>query len=219
MKLNLVKLPTTTRGIYGPNKDQLGANQRWAHPDLAEILARLVDARIDLRFSDIYRSAKSSQARRAEFAATGGAQLAKRPGESPHNYGLAVDLDVSAALADNHTNKKGLDLALQNYGLHCHRLDHDLGAECWHYNALGPNASQWTRSSSSESTSRAIEAKIASIYGEAWKLTPEEIRAALKLVGVKNVRELQAGWDLEVDGIAGPKTQRLLSYLTAETPF
>lgn len=216
LKLVLTKLPSTLRGIYGATKDKLGAHQLFAHPDLAAAISRLESDGLKLAYSDIFRSAESSRARRQEFEARGGAQLAARPSESPHNWGLAVDIDVSYALKTYRLDKGKLDALLVNYGLYCHRRDHQLSAESWHYNCLGPGAEQWLASASQTSTSRAIEAKVQALYGAQLKLTESEVSAGLKSLGYDGVRDLQADWGLEVDGVAGPKTQRLLAYLTAE---
>jgi hypothetical protein len=216
MKLILKQLPADLRGIYGPTKDRLGAHQRWAHPDLAQAIEAMEKAGVKLAYSDLFRSAESSLARRKEFEARGGPQLAKRPGESPHNWGLACDIDVGWALKTYRLDKKRLDELMASYGLYCHRRDHQAGAESWHYNALGPDAARWLGAASMTSTSRAIEAKIQSIYGPQMVLSPAEVTAALAALKYESVRAFQADWDLEVDGVAGVKTQRLLAFLTAE---
>lgn len=216
MKLILKQLPETLRGIYGPTKDRLGAHQRWAHPDLADAIERLEASGFKLAYSDLFRSAESSLARRKEFEARGGPQLAKRPGESPHNFGLACDIDVGWALKTYRLDKKRLDEIMASYGLYCHRRDHQAGAESWHYNALGPDAGQWLSSASMMSTSRAIEAKIQALYGSQMVLSQDEVTAALGALKYESVRAFQSDWDLEVDGVAGPQTQRLLAFLTAE---
>jgi murein L,D-transpeptidase YcbB/YkuD len=47
-------------------------------------------------------------------------------------------------------------------------------------------------------------------------LSERQIADGLKHAGCKDVRQFQALWDLQVDGIAGPKTQRTLAFVTAE---
>jgi len=135
MKLNLASLPATLRGIYGATKDKLGAHQLFGHPDLASAISRLESAGVRLIFSDIFRSAKGSlDARRAKPG------LVQPPGYSAHNFGLAVDIDHAAVMKELRIDKKKLDELLASYGLYCHRTDHALASEAWHYNALGPGA-------------------------------------------------------------------------------
>ncbi len=222
LTLSLVPLPATLRGIYGATKDKLPTRFLWAHPDLANAIDATERDGLSLAYSDIFRSPEASLARRKEFDARGGPQLAKRPGESPHNFGLAVDIDVMWCLKTYRISKQALDERLQRYGLYCHRRDHQLAAESWHYNALGEDAAQWLQHASTSSTSRAIEAKILALNGEGFRLTPMEIERSLAKLGYKPekgirgaVMRFQDDWDLSVDGLPGPKTQRLLAYLTA----
>jgi hypothetical protein len=233
MQLQLCKLPSTLRGAYDINRDgiknELAERMLFAHPDLARAILKLEKDGIRLRYSDIFRSAASSLARRKEFESRGGPQLAKRPGESPHNWGLAVDIDVADALSSLKLKRKAdLDQFLRGYGLHCHRLDGLTGPEAWHYNCLGTEIAPYFMHASPRSTSRAIEAKIQALYGGAMSLSRDEIISglrALKHLGKEAtsvsytaaVKCFQRDWDLTVDGVAGPKTQRLLAYLTANT--
>jgi hypothetical protein len=234
MKLILCKLPSTLRGIYDIDRDgiknEMPERALYAHPDLARAILRAEADGVHLRYSDIYRSASTSLARRKYFADKGGAQLAKRPAESPHNFGAAVDIDVAAVMRDLRLNKLGLDrLLIARYGLYCHRLDSALGAESWHYNALGPNAAPYLAKASTRSTSRAVEAKILAWYGNEMRLNRDEQIAALRALGhlaadattIDKVRAaaiaFQKAWDLAADGVIGEKTQRLLAYLTATT--
>ncbi len=218
MKLILSPLPKTLRGIYGATKDKLGAHQLFGHPDLVAAILKMEADGLKLAYSDLFRSAESSLARRKEFEARGGPQLAKRPGESPHNFGLAFDIDVAYALKTYRLDKKRLDEILATYGLYCHRRDHQAGAESWHYNCLGPGpqAARWLASASAPSTSRAIEAKIQHLYGLQMSLLKDEVTAALRALKYETVKDFQEDWDLDADGIAGPQTQRLLAFLTAE---
>jgi hypothetical protein len=219
LTLKLKKLPDTLRGIYGPNKDKLGERMLYAHPDLYKSIMDLEAAGVRLVFSDIFRSAKESLA--AKRAKPG---LVMPAGYSAHNFGLAVDLDVNAIMRELKLDKKRLDELLASFGLFCHRTDHKMLAECWHYNAFGDDPKKW-KGLFQTSTARAIEQKIVSIYGEQFKMSHDEVIAALKSLRYFDtgdtprnaIARFQTHWDLSVDGIAGPKTQRLLSYLTNTT--
>ena len=222
LRLILSVLPDNLLGpAQPPYNGRVPKRMRFAHPDLAKIIVALEAAGVRLRYSDILRSAEVSLARRHEFEARGGKQLAKRPGESPHNWGLSVDIDTKDAMTSMLISKQQLDELLQAYGLWCHRRDHVLGDECWHYNALGvgEEAQKWLAFASQRSTSRAVEEKIASLYSKDWVLSKDQVAACLIQLKKKDVRDFQDDWDLDVDGIAGPKTQRLLAFLCAEKVF
>jgi hypothetical protein len=225
MQLRLVKLPATLRGIYGTEK-KLGPQQLWAHPDLEDSIAKLESAGVRLIFSDIFRSAKGSlDARRAKPG------IVQPPGYSAHNYGLAIDIDHAAMMKELGISKKQLDESLAKYGLYCHRVDHELASEAWHYNCLGPNPDQWLKKGA-KSTAEAIEAKIISIYGSDFTMTDTGLREALASLTInpesqakikaanevqlaEHIRVFQLMWDLSVDGVAGPKTKRTLALVSA----
>lgn len=218
LKLQLKKLPAL-RGIYGANKDKLGEHQLFAHPDLFDSITRLEGAGVRLVFSDIFRSAKASlDAKRAK------PHLVMPAGFSAHNFGLAVDIDVQAVCKELGLDKRKLDELLAGFGLYCHRIDHKTLAECWHYNALGDDAKRWLGAMTT-STAPSVEKKIQALYGDALKLSSEEVSAALRSLGYFDketsirsaVQRFQEHWDLAPDGVAGPKTQRLLAYLTCKT--
>ncbi len=231
MILDLVPVPDFVRSHY--RKDKSGPLPRriaWGHPDLVAALVRCYEDGFRLVVSDCWRSAESSRARRAEFEARGGPQLAKRPGESPHFFGLAIDIDYSLALLETKLTKPQLDAELSARGLWCHRRDGFAGAEAWHYNALGAGdaAKPWLAAASPRSTSRAVEARVLALYGKAFALSTVEVARALAFLGYVSgggtatpgalkpaIKDFQDDWGLDADGIAGPKTQRLLACLTA----
>ena len=226
MKLLLVALPSNLRGIYGASHDQLGAQQLWAHPDLAAAIEKMEKDGVRAVFSDIFRSAKGSlDARRAKPG------LVQPPGYSAHNFGLAADLDYAAMLKELRLDKKALDWLLEGYGLYCHRKDHAAAAEAWHHNCLGPDPARWLQTTA-KSTAGAVEAKILSIYGASFEMGPEELKSSLaslqpdltqqaKIKGASGaelgayVRDFQRAWDLDVDGAAGERTKRTLALVSA----
>lgn len=234
MKLLLQKLPKDLLGIYDCDRDgikkEMPFRALFAHPVLATAILSTEKDGFRLTYSDIFRDAKTSLARRREFVAKGGPQLAAKPGFSAHNFGFAVDLDVQKIMKDYSINKEHLDVLLRDkYSLYCHRRDHSLASECWHYNALGGGATALLQHSSKNSTSGAVEAFILSVYGKDFDITRDQCIQAIRALGfmpekvdnaiteVAAIKKFQLFWDLQVDGILGPQCKRLLAYLTATT--
>lgn len=215
MKLILRKLPYSFRGVYtdkAGRKDALGVRQLYAHPDAADSLIKMESDGLRLIFSDIFRSPKESlEARRKKPG------LVKRPGESPHNFGLAIDLDITAICNERRITKAQLDALMISYGWYPHNKDSKVTREGWHYNYLGPKPELWLPAcAASSSTSRAVEARVMALYGSQMTLSKEQVEAALDRLDYETVADLQGAWDLDVDGVAGVKTQRLLACLTAD---
>lgn len=156
---------------------------RWLRAECADSLPS------DLVFSDIYRSPMGS------LAAVESQRGALPPGYSNHNYGGAVDLDVDATMRKHGMRRKeDLDDYMAIAGWHCHRSDHQLGSESWHYNHL-PSAPAG-RLSSDEA-----EAHLVSLYGSAWDALRRSVKAeqvALKASGK---------YEGLIDGDAGPMTR------------
>lgn len=137
-------------GSYGPNDskarpklkhDQLKAegSMPWRalflHPfAAASYIEELHPAGVAV--SDMYRSAESS----LNAVATGRGALP--PGFSLHNFGEAIDLRVADTMKRMRDlgipikTKRDLDLWMQERGWYCHRTDHAMEHESWHYNAF-----------------------------------------------------------------------------------
>ena len=221
-----VGAPFGDRGIYGTHKRSLPERMRWLHPLAKDALVRIEATYPDVvHYSDMFRSAESSRARRRIT------KFAQPPGFSAHNYGLAVDLDVSGTLARMGASKEDLDRTMERYGWYCHRRDHERKVEEWHYNFLGADAMRWLQGAQ-RSTAAAIESKIQAIYGEQMRvLSTAQLQRALNAAGSSlavdgnlgpathaAVAAFQIAWDLEADGSAGIRTQRTLRYVTADKP-
>lgn len=230
MKLLLVQMPDTLRGIYGAHADKLGTRMLYAHPDLARAITSMERDGVRLTYSDMFRSAEESLARRRDFEKRKLPQLAQPPGKSAHNFGLAIDIAVDAVMHSlKMRTKADLDALLcKSYGLYCHRRDGRMGSEAWHYNALGPNAQQWLTHTEPTNTAGAVEAKILALYGGDFALTRDAVSDKLRYLGFLKdspttdnitaaVKGFQSAWDLPVDGVPGPATKRLLAFVCAET--
>ncbi len=164
--MTITLVPVTVppgRGGYG---GRVPPRMRWLHPGAAAAYARIAG---DVVVTDLYRSADSSLSAMAKKRGV------LPPGYSRHGYGLAIDLDTTATMRIQDRTKKALDDWMAAHGWTCHRLDGRLDSEAWHYNWLDGGAP--TRS---EPSSRAAgERQLASLYGDAWVLTPRQEQAAL----------------------------------------
>jgi len=174
--------------------------------------------------SDMFRSAEASlnAIRRKAGAAA--------PSRSAHNYGRALDLDIIETLKRNKDlkRKRDLDKFMESHGWYCHRRDHRMRSEAWHFNHLGLDGGGYLKASDPR-TSWAIERLLKDRYGSCWELTVEEQQRALALLrlyggaidgiwgdlSTEACRCFQRTWDLVVDGICGTVTQRTLAYVTA----
>jgi hypothetical protein len=169
------------RSSYGVG--DIPSRMRWLRADAAAALpAKLV-------MSDIYRSPTSS------LAAVKSRRGALAPGYSNHNFGGAVDLDVTASMDRlGLTSKEDLDLFMGAADWYCNRQDHQMGFESWHYNHLPCKPSG--KFSSDEAESRLVE-----FYGSAWDDIEGDIKLeqiALRAVGLYEGR---------IDGDSGPMTR------------
>lgn len=214
LTLKLARLSADYPGIYDglmPKRALL------AVPGLVTALEKARVLKLGIVLSDLLRSPARSLARRRELDAAKKPQLALPPGFSPHNFGRSFDCDVNV-LIRVHGSKKAADEALAELNLFCHRRDHALGSECWHYNYLDPSKGErphdWEKS-----TSGAVERAILSDHGAALSLREgnlDRLPEALAQAGFYGVAAFQQAWGLGVDGIAGPKTRRTLASVTAK---
>lgn len=216
MLIALRTLPATMRGpVSDGYNGRVPERFRYLSPEAAMSLGLLLhDTNNELVFTDLYRSAAAS---RQAYASKPGTQ---RPGYSAHGYGLAFDLDIGATLDRMGVRYAELVELLGQYNWHCHRRDlDDSASESWHFNYLGPEATRflaWCDPSEPATWGAPAELRILERWGPDFHLSDRQIATALKHAGCKDVRQFQAIWDLDVDGMAGPKTQRTLAFVTAE---
>jgi len=227
MKLYLVEMPASVLGIYGANKDRLAARMRFLHPDAAASYMQMENARRVI-CSDMYRSADSS------LHAVQAHRGAQWPAYSAHNFGLAIDLDVSGTKKLNgFKTKLELDEYMMSNGWYCHvPPGYNRSSESWHYNYLGPNPGKYLakRTKRIRTWSHVAEARISDVYSFNWKsMSVEEVQTHLKGLKIYSgaidgkvgplydqaVKAFQRAWLLDVDGVVGPRTRRTLKFVCA----
>ena len=221
LDLKLVPVPPC-HGIYdvkGLTFKSMPARMRFMHPDAAVAFALIAPWVV---VSDMFRTPESS------LQAVREGRGAQPPGFSAHNYGLAIDIDITPSRnALGVKTKAELDAAMEAVGFYCHRRDHVVAHEAWHYNFLGIGAKV-----AGTITSDEVEARIIRLYGAA--LAPDDTECQRMLgrlkmyrgeidgiIGPRSreaVRVFERGWGLNVDGVLDAKTRRTLAYVSADDP-
>lgn len=189
MKLKLAPIPADTAGIYTIDGAawRMPARALFLEPGAAAAFAKLYPFVV---ISDALRSAESS------LNAVRRGRGAQPPGYSAHNYGLAIDLSTSATMRRGQIRSKAtLDELLESHGWYCHRRDHLLEHESWHYNFLGVG---YVVSKKQRTTSPDVEALMLQRYGAA--LAPDDTECQRLLAGLR----MYSG---KIDGDVGPLTR------------
>jgi hypothetical protein len=217
MILRLSELPA----LLGPTEygGKVPARFLYLAPDAAASLLDLDRKAGGLIYTDLFRDAHGQLiAHRAKPDST------QPVGWSAHGYGLSIDLDLSATQIRLKLTYVELVELMGSAGWCCHRRDLDSsGSESWHWNYLGPNAARYLAAAQPvmdhRTWSHPVEMRIQERYGQDFRLSALDIQAALEALKLHAVRDFQAAWGLTVDGVAGPKTQRTLSYVSATTIY
>lgn len=204
-----------------PYFGKMPARARFLHPTAARSYRAFPPGVMVI--SDMFRTPESS------LQAVADNRGALPPGYSAHNYGLAIDIDVTTVCKNlfGRVNKKELDAWMEERGWFCHRRDHRRDWEEWHYNFLGIGT---VISPRFRTTSGYIEARIVEIYGESFTLTATEAQECLKELRLYHgdidgifgkisraaLLMFQRSVNLPQTGKLDAKTQRTLAYATCD---
>lgn len=206
------------RQLAGPQKDGyhglVPERALYMHPDAAVALLLVEEDTGGLVYTDILRSPEAI--RQAYSTKKGSTQPV---GFSYHGYGGCVDVDVEATLAKLGTNYEGLVQIMAARGFYCHRRDgNPTASESWHFNYLGPDVDALLELTTTDHSTWAApaEAMIQKWYGPELVLTEVQIATLLPVAHATDVKDFQRTWNLTVDGVAGPRTQRTLAFVTAQ---
>lgn len=225
------------RGIYKVDgkPGRLPPRMRYLHPAVAKMYSQIAPWAV---VSDMFRSPESS------LAAVEAGRGAQPPSYSGHNYGLSIDLDLEASMENlaaflgigtHRVDKKRLDDEMAKAGFYCHRLDHKMEFEAWHYNGLG-NAGDglpidWpVIPPRGARTFDELEKLIVRLYGADLRPTPREAQYMLKKLRLYSgeidgdigplskaaIKAFQRTWNMKVTGQMDARTARTLAYCTAE---
>jgi hypothetical protein len=205
-KLDLVALPPVLHYTGKP----VEASMRFLQPDAAKSILGLEAATGGVVYTDVWRPAFVSLA--ARQAKTG----VQPPGWSAHSYGYSIDFAIDQTLQKLNWDYANLLKIFAAHGWYCHRRDEKRGWEDWHFNYIGMRLDVLTLVAPAKPSTwdDAVERLISEKYD--FTLTPVQVVEELITLNYSSVEELQSKWGLGVDGVAGPKTQRLIAYLAAE---
>lgn len=207
------------RGIYGDNEDSMPLRCRFLNPAAAGAYLEMKDLVV---VSDMFRSPESS------LRAVRDGRGAQPPAYSAHNFGLAIDLDIGRTMkAASVKTKAALDAELESRGWFCHRRDHEMEHEAWHYNFLGRGTQVGQQF---RSTAGWIEGRIGQMYGAFLDPDDTECQVALKKlrlyggaidgkigpISQEAIRAFQRTWRLPKSGRLDTRTKRTLAYVAAE---
>lgn len=217
MKLVLHQLPS----IKGP------VRSAYLAPDAALALLALEKDTDGLIYTDMWRDPTASlvafRTRRATHL----------PGYSPHNFGMAIDIDVAAILAKLKIDYETLLHVMKKRGWICHRRDGDgTKPDAQHFNFFGEMANFYLGRATQDPISWSLPAELAiySKYSKDFQLENREIQALLvrlalftgPLTGTTDIylREailaFQRAWGITQTGSADATTTRVLAFVTSE---
>ncbi len=230
MKIRLSEIPVEkVVGIYIVDgvKKQMPKRTRHLHPSAARSFLCYLSKFVVV--SDMYRSADSS------LAAVASGRGALPPGYSSHNYGLAIDIDIAKTMKNlGFKTKQLLDVWMRGHGWYCHRVDHTMGKEAWHYTFLGMlvelTGKPLVISPKVKSTYGYIEQLMQLTYGGELTPGPFECQAMLaKLhmysgkidgkigpISKSAIMAFQRAWALSPTGNLDARTKRTLAFLSAD---
>lgn len=217
LTLKLAPVPPCL-GIYtvkGIAFKSMPERMRYLHPEAAHAFVAIAPWAV---VSDMFRSPESS------LQAVREGRGAQPPGYSAHNYGLAIDIDIKRTMENLGIKTKAeLDAYMEARGWYCHRRDHVVAFEAWHYNYLGVNATV-----AGTITSDEVEKEIQRRYGVALAPDDRACQRMLAKLGMyageidgiigprsrEAIRVFERAWGLNVDGVLDAKTRRTLAYVS-----
>lgn len=156
------------------------------------------------------------------------------PGYDPHNYGLALNLDVPVILEQMKITYEDLLYVMKRRGWFCHRRDGSQeGPGVGHFNFIGDgNPDEYLKYASFDPISwdTPIETKIHEKHLTEFQLSPAQVQSALQKMGFfhgpangefdgytrEAILAFQRAWDLPESGTWNGALQRTLAFVSAE---
>jgi hypothetical protein len=225
--LRLAALPDSLRGPDdAAYHGRVPKRARFLEPSAARSLIALAAAHPWLTMTDVYRSPEAS------LAAMRTKRGVQQPGYSGHNYGESIDLDVAVCLQAGQLSYAALLELMAGSGWYCHRRDGGTGSEAWHFNHLAADAERLLALAYAPDVAtwaKPLEQRLQDRYAGAWVYGTEELQRQLARLWLyrgevddslgpltrESVYAFQRAWRLPEDGLAGPRTRRVLALVAA----
>jgi hypothetical protein len=218
MKLALQQLPATTRGP---------ARMKYLASDAAAALLKVEEDTDGLIYTDFWRDGVAS------LVSLRLRKTSQLPSYSPHNYGLALDIDLVNVLKEKAITYETLLYIMKKRGWYCHRRDGRADQpEANHFNFLGEKGDSYLSKTTMDPATwgRPGEMRISEVYGDRFIIDTKTVQVLLARVGFyvgpttgavdmytrEAVMAFQRAWDLVVDGVLGIAFCRALAFVTAE---
>jgi hypothetical protein len=200
MQIDLKQLPDNLKGPDNPDyKGLVPRRARFLHPEVADALLNLEKDTGGLVYTDVYRSPDGS------LAACTTKRGCQPPAFSPHNYGLAVDVDLGSVLRKLHTSYASFVDLMAAHGWYCHRRDLDGGAmEAWHFNYLGAKAKDYLKladPTDHNTWAAPVEKRIQEFYGKYFDYDSTTAQMYLQQLRF---------YHGDVDGLLGPMSREAI---------
>lgn len=191
-----------------PSRDAVGKMNKFLHPDVAKLFNTLPDG---IEISDMWRSGKGS------YLAIKRGRPAAKPGNSGHNWGMSIDLDLRQTMKNWNIWKSKCFKGWQDKMDEVRRImakhgwcwiRHSKGLEEWHFNGLGIGVENLNGFYSVKDW---VESH--------WELelADDELQGALKQCSIVfQDKGMNPG---KIDGWVGPKTRRAMARYSSVTRF
>jgi hypothetical protein len=155
------------------------------------------------------------------------------PGYDPHNYGLALNLDVPQILDQMKISYEDLLYVMKRRGWFCHRRDGSPDSPgSGHFNFIGDNnPDEYMKHATFDPVSwdTPIETRIHERYSSDFQLSPAQVQSALQQLGFfhgaangefdgytrEAILAFQRAWDLAESGTWNGALQRTLAFVSA----
>jgi hypothetical protein len=160
-------------------------------------------------------------------------RITQVPGYSPHNYGIAIDIDLKTVLQEKKIRYEDLLFLLKKRGWVCYRRDGEAdkpGSE--HFNFLGDDADRYLTKCTMDPITwgYAAETKILERFDSEFQLSAKDVQLKLAQLGLytgiitgqldmytrEAILAFQRAWDLNQTGSVDPSLCRVLAFVSSD---
>jgi len=201
-----LKLLFPMKRIDVPSRDAVGSRNKFLHPEVADLFNALPEG---IAVTDMWRSGKGS------FQAIKRGRPAAKPGNSGHNWGMSIDLDLKQTMKNWGIWKTVPGWAAKMAAIRERMAEfgwcwiyHSKGLEEWHFNGLGKGE---------VNTNGFYSVRDWVVSHWDLTITDRELQGLLTTCAI--IFEDEGMNPGGVDGIVGPKTRRAMKRYSDVTRF